>query len=55
MVVLAGGGQVVDGPTLGAGDVAEIPGGSEYGLTAGPDGIRFMVIRPEASTTHISE
>ncbi len=54
MIVLAGSCQVFGGPELVAGDVTEIPGGVEYGFTTGPDGIRFMVVRPEASTTVIS-
>ncbi len=55
MVVLAGGCQVENGPALVAGDIAEIPSGSEYGFTAGADGIRFLVVRPEASVTNISK
>ncbi|MGI9603632.1 MAG: cupin domain-containing protein [Acidimicrobiales bacterium] len=54
MVVLAGGCRVADGPALVAGDVAEIPAHSEYGFTVGDDGMRFLVIRPEASVTKIS-
>lgn len=54
MVVLDGSCQVLDGPELVAGDVTEIPGGTEYGFTAGADGIRFMVVRPEASATALS-
>ena len=54
MIVLAGSCQVDHGPELMAGDVTEIPGGVEYGFTAGADGIRFMVVRPEASTTNLS-
>jgi len=54
MIVLAGGAQVMDGPALTAGDVTEIPGGVEYGFVAGDEGIRFMVVRPEAAVTNIS-
>lgn len=54
MIVLEGDCQVLDGPTLAAGDVTEIPGGVEYGFTAGADGIRFMVVRSEASVTQVS-
>lgn len=54
MIVLDGGCQVMGGPALTAGDVTEIPGGVEYGFVAGPEGIRFMVVRPEASVTQLS-
>ena len=54
MIVLEGSCQVTGGPTLVAGDVTEVPGGVEYGFTAGDDGIRFMVVRPDASTTNFS-
>ena len=54
MVVLAGSCTILDGPELVAGDMAEVPGGTEYGFTAGPDGIRFLVVRPVASVTAVS-
>ena len=54
MVVLAGSCTVMDGPELAAGDLTEIPAGTEYGFVAGADGIRFLVVRPEASITAIS-
>lgn len=54
MVVFEGGCQVVGGPELNAGDIAEIPKGTAYGFKVGANGIRFMVIRPEASITKIS-
>ena len=55
MVVLAGSCTVVDGPELVAGDLTEIPAGTEYGFVAGDDGIRFLVVRPEASTINVKE
>ncbi len=55
MVVLAGGCQVFGGPALTAGDLTEIPAGTEYGFVAGDEGIRFLVVRPEASTIAITE
>jgi len=54
MVVLAGGCTIHGGPVLAAGDMAEIPANSEYGFTAGDEGIRFLVVRPDESTTHLS-
>ena len=54
MVVISGGCTVDGGPRLGSGDMAEFPGGTEYGFTVGDDGIRFVVVRPEASVTHLS-
>lgn len=54
MVVLAGGCTVVGGPDLVAGDLAEIPAGTEYGFIAGDEGIRFLVVRPEAGGTKLS-
>jgi anti-sigma factor ChrR (cupin superfamily) len=54
MVVLAGSAQVMNGPELLAGDITEIPAGTEYGFVAGDDGIRFLVVRPEASVTTVS-
>ncbi len=55
MVVLDGSCTVIDGPELLAGDLTEIPAGTEYGFVAGDDGIRFLVVRPEAATTKVSE
>ena len=55
MVVLAGGCTVIGGPELRAGDLTEIPAGTEYGFVAGDEGIRFLVVRPEASTIAITE
>ncbi len=55
MVVLAGSCTVMGGPELTAGDLTEIPAGSEYGFVAGDEGIRFLVVRPEASTIAISD
>ena len=54
MVVLDGGCRVTDGPELAAGDVVEIPANSEYGFVAGSAGIRFMVIRQQASKTSVA-
>jgi quercetin dioxygenase-like cupin family protein len=54
MVVLEGGCEVGGGPVLTAGDMAEIPAGSEYGFTVGAQGMRIVVVRPEASTTRLS-
>ncbi len=54
MVVLEGGCTVMGGPELTAGDLAEIPADTEYGFVAGDQGIRFLVVRPEASVTAIS-
>jgi quercetin dioxygenase-like cupin family protein len=54
MVVLNGGCRVGGGPELGAGDVVEVPANSEYGFTVGDEGMRFLVVRPEASTTNLS-
>lgn len=54
MVVLDGSCTVMDGPELVAGDITEIPAGTEYGFVAGADGIRFLVVRPEASLTKVS-
>ena len=55
MVVLAGSCKVIDGPELVAGDLTEIPAGSEYGFVAGDEGIRFLVVRPEPSTISVTE
>ncbi|MEQ8840294.1 MAG: cupin domain-containing protein [Acidimicrobiales bacterium] len=54
MVVLEGGCTIANGPTLTAGDMAEVPADSEYGFTVGPDGMRFIVVRPDKSTTKLS-
>jgi quercetin dioxygenase-like cupin family protein len=54
MIVLAGGCQVGGGPKLSAGDVVEVPADTEYGFTVGDEGMRFIVVRPEASTTSLS-
>lgn len=54
MIVLEGGCSIHGGPQLTAGDMAEIPGNTEYGFTVGDEGIRFLVVRPDVSTTHIS-
>lgn len=54
MVVIEGGCTVHGGPDLNAGDVAEIPAGQEYGFVVGDAGMRFIVVRPAASTTVIS-
>ena len=54
MVILEGSCTIAGGPTLHAGDMAEVPADSEYGFTVGPDGIRFIVIRPNKSTTKLS-
>jgi quercetin dioxygenase-like cupin family protein len=53
MVVLDGSCTVADGTVLVAGDMTDIPAGVEYGFVVGDEGIRFLVIRPEASTTTI--
>lgn len=54
MIVLEGGCTISGGQELTAGDMVEVPGGTEYGFTVGSDGIRFVVVRPEASITHLS-
>ncbi len=54
MVILDGSCTIAGGPTLNAGDMAEVPADSEYGFTVGGDGIRFIVIRPNKSTTKLS-
>lgn len=54
MVVLAGGCTIHGGPELRAGDMAEVPAHTEYGFTVGPQGMRFVVVRPGASVTHVS-
>ncbi|MEL7210065.1 MAG: cupin domain-containing protein, partial [Actinomycetota bacterium] len=54
MIVIDGGCTVDDGPVLTAGDMVEFPGGTEYGFTVGDEGIRFVVVRPEASVTTLS-
>ncbi len=54
MVVLEGGCEVSGGPELHAGDLAEIPAGTEYGFVVGSEGMRFLVVRPEASTTTLT-
>jgi quercetin dioxygenase-like cupin family protein len=51
MVIIDGGCVVDSGQTLTAGDMAQFPGGTEYGFTVGSDGIRFLVVRPDASVT----
>ena len=51
MVVIEGGCEVDGGPELAAGDLAEIPAGVQYGFVVGDQGMRFLVVRPEASTT----
>jgi quercetin dioxygenase-like cupin family protein len=40
-----------DGPTLGPRDSIVLIGGSEYGFTAGPEGMKFLTIRTGAATT----
>ncbi len=54
MIILEGGCEVGGGPQLSAGDVVEVPAQTEYGFTVGDEGIRFIVVRPEASTTRLS-
>jgi hypothetical protein len=34
--------------------MVEFPGGTEYGFTVGAEGMRFVVVRPEASVTTLS-
>lgn len=55
MVVLAGGCTIHDGPVLAAGDMAEIPADTEYGFTVGQEGMRFIVVRPDASITTLTQ
>ena len=55
MVILDGGCTIVDGPTLTAGDMVEIPAGTDYGFDVDADGIRFIVVRPDVSTTKIAK
>lgn len=54
MVVLAGSCTVFNGPELVAGDITEVPANTEYGFTTGDEGIRFLVVRPEASTISVT-
>jgi hypothetical protein len=54
MVIIEGGCVVDSGQTLTAGDMVEFPGGTEYGFTVGSGGIRFVVVRPDASVTSLS-
>lgn len=55
MIVLEGDCAIAGGPTLAAGDMAEIPANTEYGFVVGAEGIRFLVVRPDVSTTHLSQ
>lgn len=55
MVILDGGCTISDGPELRAGDMAEVPAGTEYGFTVGDAGMRFIVVRPDASVTQLSQ
>ena len=54
MVILDGGCSLGDGTQLPAGDMVEVPADVDYGFTVGTEGIRFLVVRPEASTTRIA-
>ena len=54
MIVLEGDCAIHGGPRLAAGDMAEIPANTQYGFTVGDQGIRFLVVRPDVSTTHLS-
>ena len=42
------------GPTLARFDSMVLPGGHEYGFTAGDDGVTFTTIRTGASTTELA-
>ena len=55
IVLLAGSCQLLgDGPTLAAPDSVVLPGGLEYGFTAGPEGMTFLTIRTGKSGTRLA-
>ena len=54
IMVLEGSLTIIDGPTLKQFDSVAIEGGTEYGFTAGPDGLTFSTTRFGEATTALT-
>ena len=46
--------MLTDGPTLRSHDSMVLRGGSEYGFTAGPEGMTFLTVRTGVSETRLA-